>query len=81
MSQRKREEFPVVLNFKQYKLAEITWINHYRPIVQVMLMIDHFVFFFNPIRAQEIGCWILTIFLILCLLLGLGELGKYNRVT
>lgn len=34
MSQRKREEFPVVPNFKQYKLAEITWMNYYMPILQ-----------------------------------------------
>ena len=39
MSQRKKEEFPVALNFKQYKLAEITWINHYMPILQAMLIL------------------------------------------
>lgn len=39
MSPRERETFPVVLNFKQYKLAEITWVSHYMPILQAMLMI------------------------------------------
>ena len=39
MSQRKKEEFPVALNFKQYNLAEITWINHYMPILQAMLIL------------------------------------------
>lgn len=38
VSQRKREEFPMVLYFKQNKLADITWINHYMPILQAMLM-------------------------------------------
>lgn len=39
MSPRKSEKFPVVLNFKQYKLDEITWVSHYMPILQAMLMI------------------------------------------
>lgn len=39
MSQRKKEEFPVVFNFKQHKLAKITWINHYMPILQAMLIL------------------------------------------
>lgn len=39
MSQRKKEKFPVIVNFKQHKLAKITWTNHYMHILQAMLIL------------------------------------------
>lgn len=37
--QRETKQLPVLLNFKQYKVAEIPWVNHCMSILQAMLMI------------------------------------------